>query len=203
MATDPMTRARASLYGLALGDALGSQFFVLDNRGALLTQSLPPAAPWQWTDDTEMACSIYRTLADLGGIDQDTLAARFAAHQDFGRGYGPATGRMLRLVRNGGDWRELAAGLFDGGGSWGNGAAMRVAPLGAWFAGDPPIAAAQARASAEVTHTHPEAVDGAVAVAVAGATAAGEGPLTPGRCRRAHSTTASCTRAPCSPSATR
>ena len=41
---------------------------------------------------------------------------------------------MLRLIRQeGGDWRELAEGMFDGKGSWGNGAAMRVAPLGAWY----------------------------------------------------------------------
>ncbi|WP_432862249.1 ADP-ribosylglycohydrolase family protein [Microbispora rosea] len=104
MASDPLTRATASLYGLALGDALGSQFFVPANREALTTRTLPPG-PWQWTDDTEMACSVYRLLADRGMVDQDALAASFAAHHDFDRGYGPATGRMLRLVREGGDWR--------------------------------------------------------------------------------------------------
>lgn len=46
---------------------------------------------------------------------------------------------------------------------------MRVAPLGAWFAADPAEAARQAARSAEVTHTHPEGVAGAVAVAVAAA----------------------------------
>jgi ADP-ribosylglycohydrolase len=72
-----------------------------------------------------------------------------------------------------GRWRELAPGLFDGTGSLGNGGAMRVAPLGAWFAGEPDRAAAQAALSAEVTHAHPEGVAGAVAVAVAAALAAG------------------------------
>jgi ADP-ribosylglycohydrolase len=85
-----------------------------------------------------MACSVYRVLADHGTIDQDALAADFAGRHDFDRGYGPATNRMLRLVREGGDWRTLSAELFDGKGSWGNGAAMRVAPLGAWFADDLP-----------------------------------------------------------------
>ncbi|MDP4501780.1 ADP-ribosylglycohydrolase family protein [Nonomuraea turcica] len=114
-----------------------------------------------------MACSIYRILADHGTIDQDKLATSFAARHDFDRGYGPATNRMLRLVREGGDWRTLSAELFDGKGSWGNGAAMRVAPLGAWFADDLPQAVRQAALSAQVTHTHPEAVAGAIAVAVA------------------------------------
>lgn len=168
MHSDHLARARTALSGLTLGDALGSQFFVPANRQALESRT-PPPAPWQWTDDTEMACSVYATLAASGEIDQDALAARFAEHHDFDRGYGPGTGRMLRLVREGGDWRRLAAEQFDGRGSWGNGAAMRVAPLGAFFADDLDAAARQAALSAEVTHTHPEAVAGAIAVAVAAA----------------------------------
>lgn len=178
MPRDRLQRARQSLLGLSLGDALGSQFFVPSNRHHLAGRSLPPV-PWQWTDDTEMACSVYLILATHHAVDQDALAASFARRHDFDRGYGPATGRMLRLVREGGDWRSLAAGLFDGSGSWGNGAAMRVAPLGAFFAGDPAEAARQAALSATVTHTHPEAVAGAIAVAVAAAHAAG-GLLPPG-----------------------
>ncbi|MEV4471477.1 ADP-ribosylglycohydrolase family protein [Nonomuraea sp. NPDC049504] len=174
-----LARAAASLHGLALGDAFGSQFFVPANRPALSARRLPPG-PWQWTDDTEMACSVYRVLADRGGVDQDELASGFATRHDFDRGYGPATNRMLRLVREGGDWRALAAELFDGQGSWGNGAAMRVAPLGAWFAGDVAEAARQAALSALVTHTHPEAVAGAVAVAVAAAVTAAEPALPAG-----------------------
>ncbi|MEO3867935.1 ADP-ribosylglycohydrolase family protein [Nonomuraea sp. B12E4] len=180
MPTISLIRSTASLHGLLVGDALGSQFFVPGNRQALTGRTLPPG-PWQWTDDTEMACSVHRVLAAHGQIDQDRLAESFAVHHDFDRGYGPATNRMLRLVREGGDWRALASELFDGRGSWGNGAAMRVAPLGAWFADDLPMAAAQARLSAEVTHTHPEAVAGAVAVAVAAAVRAAQDRLTPGR----------------------
>jgi ADP-ribosylglycohydrolase len=51
---------------------------------------------------------------------------------------------------------------------------MRVAPLGAYYADDLRKAAAEAVLSAEVTHTHPEGVAGAVATAVAAALAAGE-----------------------------
>ncbi|HEX4813382.1 MAG TPA: ADP-ribosylglycohydrolase family protein [Nonomuraea sp.] len=164
---------------MALGDAFGSQFFVPANRHALSSRLLPPA-PWQWTDDTEMACSIYRVLADHGTIDQDELAASFATRHDFDRGYGPATNRMLRLVREGGDWRTLSAALFDGKGSWGNGAAMRVAPLGAWFADDLAEVVRQATLSAQVTHTHPEAVAGAIAVAVATAVTVSQPDLSAG-----------------------
>jgi ADP-ribosylglycohydrolase len=107
--------------------------------------------------------------------DQDALARSFAEHHDFDRGYGPAVNRMLRLVREGGDWRELAAALFNGQGSWGNGAAMRIAPLGAWYADDPEQATHQAEISAYTTHQHREAVVGAMAVSAAAAFAAAPG----------------------------
>ncbi|MFL6114478.1 MAG: ADP-ribosylglycohydrolase family protein [Catenulispora sp.] len=167
------TRAVASLRGLALGDAVGACYFLPLNQPLLPDRLLPPD-PWYWTDDTEMACSIYSVLRDHGRIDQDVLARSFAEHHDFDRGYGAGVNRMLRLIRQeGADWREQASALFDGRGSWGNGAAMRVAPLGAWFgAADLDRVMAEAAASAEVTHTHAEGIAGAVAVAVAAALAA-------------------------------
>jgi ADP-ribosylglycohydrolase len=176
-----LARALASLRGLAVGDALGSQFFVPANYANLQSGELPPGR-WGWTDDTEMACSVLAVLARQGRIDQDALARSFAEHHDFDRGYGPAVGRMLRLIRHeGGDWRELAAGLFNGQGSWGNGAAMRVAPLGAWYAGDAVQASHQAEISAYTTHQHTEAVAGAMAVAAAAALVADPaGPADPG-----------------------
>ncbi|MGY3204471.1 ADP-ribosylglycohydrolase family protein [Streptomyces sp. TE5632] len=169
-----LDRALASLRGLSVGDALGSQFFVPGNYPLLMRRELPPDR-WQWTDDTEMACSVVAVLAAHQRIDQEALAQSFAGHHDFDRGYGPAVGRLLRLVREGGDWRELAAGLFNGQGSWGNGAAMRIAPLGAWYADDPEQAAHQAEISAYPTHQHREAVVGAMAVAAAAALAAAPG----------------------------
>ncbi|MCG8964832.1 MULTISPECIES: ADP-ribosylglycohydrolase family protein [Streptomyces] len=166
-----LDRALATLRGLSVGDALGSQFFVPAHYPLLKRRELPPGI-WQWTDDTEMAASVVTVLATHHRIDQDALAQSFAEHHDFDRGYGPAVNRLLRLVREGGDWRELAAALFNGQGSWGNGAAMRIAPLGAWYADDPEQATHQAEISAYPTHQHREAVVGAMAVAAAAALAA-------------------------------
>ncbi|MFG2502003.1 ADP-ribosylglycohydrolase family protein [Streptomyces sp. NPDC048441] len=174
-----LARALASLRGLAVGDALGSQFFVPANY-PLLKRREVPSGPWQWTDDTEMACSVLAILVGHDRIDQDALALSFAEHHDFDRGYGPAVNRLLRQVREGGDWRELASALFKGLGSWGNGAAMRIAPLGAWYAHDPEQATHQAEISAYPTHQHREAVVGAMAVAAAAAlTADPSGPPAP------------------------
>lgn len=164
--------ARDSLTGLSVGDALGSQFFVPGRRPEDMAAGRLPPPPWQWTDDTEMACSVVAELAEHGHVDADRLALAFAERCEPYRGYGPGAVAILRLIRTGTPWPVAAASAFDGQGSCGNGAAMRVGPLGAWFADSTTRAAAQARASAEVTHAHPEGVAGAVAVAVAAALAA-------------------------------
>ncbi|MFE9580987.1 ADP-ribosylglycohydrolase family protein [Nocardia sp. NPDC006044] len=161
-----------SLRGLAVGDAFGSCFDDPINHDALRERRVLPG-PWLWTDDTQMACSIFAVLTEHGRISQDALAQSFAEHYDIYRRYGPGTSRILRLIRQKGyHWRELAQQARDGRGSWGNGAAMRVAPLGAWFADDIDRVVMEATASAEVTHAHPDAVAGAVAVAVAAALSA-------------------------------
>ncbi|MET8539688.1 ADP-ribosylglycohydrolase family protein [Kitasatospora sp. NPDC004799] len=116
-----------------------------------------------------MACSVYAAHTERGAIDTFDLTHAFARRHDFDRGYGPAANRLLRLVREGGDAKRLAAELFDGQGSYGNGAAMRVAPLGAAYAEDPAAVVRPAADTAVITHTHPQAVDGAIAVAVAAA----------------------------------
>ncbi|MER7770384.1 ADP-ribosylglycohydrolase family protein [Kitasatospora sp. NPDC096140] len=161
-----------ALNGLSVGDALGAQFFVPGTARAHLAARTAPPGPWPWTDDTEMACSVHAAHAERGAIDTFDLTHAFARRHDFDRGYGPAANRMLRLVREGGDARRLAAELFDGQGSYGNGAAMRVAPLGAAFADEPAAAVRPAADTAVITHTHPQAVDGSIAVAVAAAHAA-------------------------------
>jgi ADP-ribosylglycohydrolase len=166
------TLARDSLAGLSVGDALGSQFFVPGRRPTDLAAGRLPPPPWQWTDDTEMACSVVAALAGTGRIDRDRLALDFAERCEPYRGYGPGAVTILRLIRTGTPWPVAAASAFDGQGSCGNGAAMRVGPLGAWYADSTRRAAAQARATAEVTHAHPEGIAGAVAVAVAAALAA-------------------------------
>ncbi|MBN1170568.1 MAG: ADP-ribosylglycohydrolase family protein [Micromonosporaceae bacterium] len=160
-----------SLTGLSVGDALGARCFVpgTDLPG-LLAGDVPPG-PWPWTDDTEMACSIVAELREHGDIDADRLARRFADHFEPYRGYGGGAVVILRQIREGADWRQASRAAFGGTGSMGNGAAMRIAPLGAFHAGDSRTAAIQAMASAEITHAHPEAIVGAVAVAVAAAEA--------------------------------
>jgi len=168
-----MARARLSLDGLSVGDALGEQFFERHNRDRLLPRRQTPDGPWRYTDDTAMAMSIVDVLDKYGRIDQYDLATAFAARfqAEPSRGYGMGAIGLLEAISGGISWRIAAQALFGGRGSWGNGSAMRVAPLGAYFADNPAEAARQARDSAVVTHAHPEAQAGAIAIAVAAATA--------------------------------
>jgi len=162
---EPLERARLSLEGLSIGDAFGETFFAHPDGPR-------PAGPWRWTDDTEMAFSIVEELgAGAGAIDQDRLVDRFARRMSPDRGYGAGAYQILRRVRDGSSWRRVAAEAFGGIGSFGNGAAMRVAPLGAYHAVDLARVTAEAAASGAVTHAHAEGIAGAVAVAVAAALA--------------------------------
>lgn len=165
-------RAHPALVGLSVGDAFGEQFFVPDERArAWIGQRTLPPAPWPYTDDTEMAISVVEVLARFRHIDQDALASAFARRYDPSRGYGPAMHRMLRRIVSGENWRTVSQSAFDGSGSYGNGAAMRAAPIGAHFAGNLDEVVIQATRAAEVTHAHPEGVVGGVAVAIAAALA--------------------------------
>ncbi len=131
-----------------------------------------PTGHWRTTDDTEMGIALLDVIERHGAVETDELARVFAAryHRDPARGYGGGAARLLSAVLEGASWRSASVALFNGGGSYGNGGAMRVAPLGAYFAEDPvDVIIAQARASAEVTHGHVEGQAGAIAVALAAA----------------------------------
>lgn len=193
--SERLARAMTSLQGLCVGDAFGEGFFMnWDIIRSLIGSGEvagPPydftddevmarfismrrtlnKPPWKWTDDSNMAFSIVQVLRKHGEINSDELALSFGQNFDFTRGYGAAMQEILPRLESGEDWGALAQGLFDGKGSWGNGAAMRVAPIGAYFADDLETVVENARHSALVTHAHPEAVAGAIAVAVAAAIA--------------------------------
>ena len=173
-----LARARRSLDGLSVGDAFGERFFGPPEVwiGWLEARAIAAPGPWTWTDDTAMALALVDTLAADDRVDPDAFVERLAARYwlDRYRGYGHGAHRLFEAIAYGRPWRDAAAELFGGEGSFGNGGAMRVAPLGAYFADDLDRVVDEARRSAIVTHAHPEGQAGAIAVAVAAAVLAAE-----------------------------
>jgi poly(ADP-ribose) glycohydrolase ARH3 len=170
------------LLGLAMGDALGAPFEGLPDGviDGLLQSGVaiddPDDETIYYTDDTQMMIGVAETLADRGEIDEASLLASFAANFDPVRGYGPGMQILLGAIREGQGDREMALNLFPGG-SLGNGAAMRVAPVGILFGGDLDRVAEQAERSARTTHLHPIGIDGARVMAIAVALAARHEPI--------------------------
>ncbi|MBZ0286172.1 MAG: ADP-ribosylglycohydrolase family protein, partial [Anaerolineae bacterium] len=155
--------------GLSVGDALGGffEFGQPHHLSRSLQERKLPNTQWRFTDDTNMALSIYQNLRLYGEIKQDELAASFAHYFDRSRGYGLGARHLMIALRDGRPWRSASREMFNNKGSFGNGGAMRVAPLGAYFADDLEAVVTNARLSAEITHAHPEGIAGAIAVAVA------------------------------------
>jgi len=165
---EPLARALRSLDGLSVGDAFGELFFMPGEEAyRFIRERTIPDGSWRYTDDTEMAISIVEVLAKHGTIDQGELATGFARRMDPTRGYGEGAFGILTAIQEGRPWAQASRGAFRGRGSFGNGAAMRVAPLGAYFADDLDRCVAEARLSSEITHAHDEGIAGGVAVAVA------------------------------------
>jgi poly(ADP-ribose) glycohydrolase ARH3 len=166
-------RFRGCILGHAIGDALGAPLEGLS--GETVYRDFGPTRNWVdrpqvdqlfYSDDTQMLIGVAECLRHHGRIEPDSLMRCFADNYDPSRGYGPGTRRMLDAISRGEDWHTLAGGLFPGG-SLGNGAAMRVAPVGLFFHGDLKRVAEEARESALPTHSHPIGVDAAVLVATA------------------------------------
>ena len=115
--------------------------------------------------------ALAESLVRCGVVDEDDLARTLQAVFDPERGYGSGMHELVGMWRQGVPRAEAAGRLFDGRGSLGNGAAMRVAPVAAWFCEDEVLLAVQVRRSARVTHAHEQGIAGALAQAAAVAAA--------------------------------
>ncbi len=182
--TARVDRIAGTMFGAAIGDALGSAYemvgndaierhlgsaFATDFAPAMRGSLLYPRAKGQPTDDTAMALSLAFALASGESPGAELFAKHFLADLERGRGefaemfwHGGPGGATTRALRGLGRGAPAATnGYIDDGG---NGAAMRAHPVGCLRERDEAlrIAAIQAR----VTHGHPAAIAAAQAVAV-------------------------------------
>lgn len=165
-------RFRGCMLGLAIGDALGGKFEAQSAEAIRArfpsVESLiayPREEIW-YTDDTQMAIGVAETLAAHGEIVEARLCEAFVANYLPSRGYGRGARAVLEAMEDGKDHRQVAEKYFPGG-SYGNGAAMRVAPVGLVFRDDRQRLWEQARLSALPTHLHPLGIEGAQLLALA------------------------------------
>jgi poly(ADP-ribose) glycohydrolase ARH3 len=150
------------MLGSALGDAIGELAFRFPEEGRLRA-AITAAPVLRYTDDTAMAIGLAESLAERGGLDPLHLSRTFHRHfkQEPWRGYASGPPAIFQLVEESGlTYEDAARSLYGGQGSLGNGAAMRVAPLGLFFHNAPDLYD-QAVAAAAVTHAHSLAQDGA------------------------------------------
>ena len=169
-------RFRGCLLGLAIGDALGATY---EGEPASFIYSRYPS-PQElfdrdqdvlgYSDDTQMTIGVAEALIEDGEIRAETLCRKFVWNYVPARGYGRGARRILDAMEEGRDYVAAAEEVFPGG-SYGNGAAMRVAPLGLLFGDDPQKLSEQVVLQSEVTHRHPLGIEGAQIIACAVATA--------------------------------
>ncbi len=177
---DLRSKFLGAMIGSALGDAVGELAFRRPTKDALLAE-VADRRRLVYTDDTAMAIALAESLIQCRGLDQHHLGDTFRAsyRREPWRGYasGPPT-VFSRVEREGMAYPQAARTLYGGEGSFGNGAAMRVAPVGLFFH-DASNLYQQAQLSATVTHAHPIGIDGAAVQARAVAEAVSVDPHQP------------------------
>ncbi len=169
-----------ALVGTAVGDGLGAglEGWSTVSEDEIRTQA-EGRAVLRYTDDTHMMIGVAESLAAHRGFDGEHMALRFMdnySREPF-RGYGPGPPRIFRMIREGAAWDTAASKLY-GGGSFGNGAAMRMAPIGVFYYDDPPRLREVAAQSGRITHAHTLGMEGGVLQAYAVALGTAADPLT-------------------------
>ncbi|RLA88954.1 MAG: hypothetical protein DRG58_06490 [Deltaproteobacteria bacterium] len=154
-----------SVIGTVVGDALGMgvegwpAFLISATYGWLDHMVAGPQPLGAYTDDSEMMLGILETLVSKGDFDPEVCAQRFVANYHPSRGYGGRIAGIMQRLRRGDPWQQVGTDSF------GNGSAMRIAPLGAFYFDDLKRLKEMARLSCLITHKHPEARAGAIAQA--------------------------------------
>ncbi len=142
--------------GAIIGDIVGSRFEFYNCKTKDFTLFTPRCF---FTDDTVMTLAVakalnnFETITDYEAFKKVLISCMHEVGNQYPNcGYG---GRFYHWIRN----RKNEP--YN---SYGNGSAMRVSPVG-WYAHSLEEAEKLAKATAEITHNHPEGIKGAVSVA--------------------------------------
>ena len=158
-----------ALIGTGVGDALGAPF---EGWSKVKLEKIEEVAERRevltYTDDTHMMIGVAESLIRTRGFDGENMTQTFVKNYELEpfRGYGPGPPRIFRLIRAGKAWDKAAQELYHGG-SYGNGSAMRAAPIGVFYYDNPEILREVAHKSSQITHTHTLGKEGAAVQAYA------------------------------------
>lgn len=168
MVTNLQSKFLGGMLGSAVGDAIGELAFLYPQKDRLCFM-IDQLSELCYTDDTAMAIGLADSIVKTGGIDQQHLGKIFSdnfEHEPW-RGYASGPPIIFSLVKQKEmTYPDAAQTLFGGKGSLGNGAAMRIIPVGLFYHNSQYLYE-QACASAQVTHAHPVGMDGAAVQAFA------------------------------------
>jgi poly(ADP-ribose) glycohydrolase ARH3 len=157
-----LDKFRGAILGSFLGDAFGSGFEGMNPEKARFHMSiLSKKFLRSYTDDTDMTLALAESIVRSGKIDPEEIANQFSLCCDLTRGYAIGTIKAVLALRAGMKWFEVARIVFENG-SFGNGAAMRVSPVGLFYHHDLNSLQEAAIKQATITHAHPLGQWGAV-----------------------------------------
>jgi poly(ADP-ribose) glycohydrolase ARH3 len=145
-----------ALVGTAIGDAIGAGF---EGKPAAEMEVIEASANSSelltYTDDTHMMIGVAESLVQKEGFDGEHLARVFIKNYELEpwRGYGPGPPLVFRMIKDGEHWDKAALKLY-GGGSYGNGSAMRIAPIAVFYHDDLTMLREVAYRSSRITHGH-------------------------------------------------
>jgi len=151
------------LVGTAIGDALGAR---REGRGMSRSEDIVSLAEMLeqliYTDDTHMTIGIAESLIESKGFNGEHMAQTFIKNYQAEpwRGYGPGPPIIFGMIKSGETWDSAANGLYRGG-SFGNGSAMRVAPVGLLYSRNLEKLREIAYQSSSITHSHELGKEGA------------------------------------------
>lgn len=158
-----VSRAIGALTGLALGDAFGAPFegghapeHTIHEPGYF---GVNPVISSQFTDDTKQTLAISKSLLKCGHFNEiEALKALIEEYDRDPRFYGPTSGRVFSLIKNGCAPLEAAQTLFEEGGHGRtNGSVMRGIPIGIVY--PPEKVRTISLAASGITHFHPVACE--------------------------------------------
>ena len=157
------------LVGTAIGDALGAGREGMGmSRSEDIVSLAEKLGQLIYTDDTHMTIGIAESLIERKGFDGEHMAQTFIENYEAEpwRGYGPGPPRIFGMIKSGEAWYSAANRLYRGG-SFGNGSAMRVAPVGLLYSRNLEKLREIAYQSSSITHSHELGKEGAALQACA------------------------------------